>query len=143
MTSPRGKAPHAVVLVAGPVRAHLHRIPGHSHAKRVLPRGRVLYPVQVALLDAVFFGAAKLGLTMAFVASGMAIWGTVGGYPIGSPLSSMKLTPRNSQWVGSAAGRPSGRCIAWGSETCNARQSRPAGQIRKQKKHHAYSDHSL
>jgi hypothetical protein len=36
MTSPRGKNPHAAVLVAEPVRAPLQRIPGHSHffAKR-------------------------------------------------------------------------------------------------------------
>src|SRR5262249_3948667 len=68
MTSPSGKDRHGFVSVTEPVRAHPQRIPGRSHEKRVLPRGRAFYPVQVALLAAVYFGAAKLGLTMAFVA---------------------------------------------------------------------------
>jgi hypothetical protein len=71
---------HTAVLVTEPVRAHLQRISGRSHAQRVLPCGRGLDPVRMALLAAVYFGAAKLGLTMAFVAASMAIWGTVGGY---------------------------------------------------------------
>ena len=57
-----------MVLVAEPVRARPQRIPGRSPEKPVLARGRAFYPVQVALLTAVYFGAAKLGLTMAFVA---------------------------------------------------------------------------
>src|SRR5262245_9058342 len=73
MTSPRGKDPHAAVLVAEPVRTPLQRIPGRSHAKRVFPFGRALSPVRVALLAPVYWGASKLGLTMA-------IGGTVGGY---------------------------------------------------------------
>jgi hypothetical protein len=67
MTSPSGKDPHAAVLVAEPVLAHLQRIPGRSRAKRVLSCGRALYPVQLALLAAVDFCAAKVGLTMAAV----------------------------------------------------------------------------
>jgi hypothetical protein len=81
MTSPSGKDSHTAVWVAEPALAHFQRIPGRSHAKRVLLCGRARYPVQVALLAAVYLGAAKLGLTMAFVASGRAIWGTVGGSP--------------------------------------------------------------
>jgi hypothetical protein len=81
MTSPRGKDSHTAVWVAEPVLAHLQRIPGRSHAKRVLLCGRARYPVQVALLSEVYLGAAKQGLTMASVASGRAIGGTVGGYP--------------------------------------------------------------
>ena len=57
MTSPRAKDPHAAVLVAEPVRAHPQRIPGRSHEKPVLAWGRAYYPVQVALLAAVYFGA--------------------------------------------------------------------------------------
>ena len=57
MTSPGSKEPHSVVLVAEPVRAHPQRIPGPSHDKPVLPWGRAFYPVQVALLAAVYFGA--------------------------------------------------------------------------------------
>jgi hypothetical protein len=48
--------------------AHPQRIPERSHEKPVLPWGRAFYPVQVALLAAVYFGAAKAGLSMAFVA---------------------------------------------------------------------------
>ena len=55
MTSLRGKEPHTAVLGAEPVRAHLRRIPGRSQAQRVLPCGRALSPVRVALLAAVYF----------------------------------------------------------------------------------------
>src|SRR5262249_31774151 len=65
---PGGRDPHSVVLAAEPVRAHPQRFPGRSHHKPVLAWGRAFYPEQVALLAAVYFGAAKLGLTMAFVA---------------------------------------------------------------------------
>lgn len=59
MTSPSDKDPHAV-LVAEPVLAHLQRIPGRSHAKPVLLCGRALSLVRVALLAALYLGAAKL-----------------------------------------------------------------------------------
>jgi hypothetical protein len=66
MTSPSGKDSHGFVSVTEPILAHPQRIlPGRSLAKRVLLCGRVLYPVRVALLAAFYFGAAKLGLTMA------------------------------------------------------------------------------
>jgi hypothetical protein len=68
MTSPSGKDWHVLVAVTEPVLAHPQRIPGRSHEKPVLPRGRAFYPVQVALLAAAYFGAAKVGLSMAFVA---------------------------------------------------------------------------
>jgi hypothetical protein len=85
MTSPGGRAPHSVVLVAEPMRAHPQRIPGSSHEKPVLAWGRAIFPVQVALLAAVYLGAAlhfgqPAASLMTFVASGVAIWGTVGGY---------------------------------------------------------------
>ena len=68
MTSPGGKDRHGFVSVTEPVLAHPQHIPGRSHEKRVLSRGRAFYPVQVVLLATIYFGAAKLGLTMAFVA---------------------------------------------------------------------------
>jgi hypothetical protein len=67
MTSPSSMDPHAAVWVADAVLAHLQRNPGRSHAQRVLPCGRALYPVRVALLAAASFGAAKVGLTMVAV----------------------------------------------------------------------------
>ena len=67
MTSPSGKDAHAAVLVADAVLAHLQRNPGRSHAQRVLPCGRALYPVRLALLAAFYLGAATVGLTMAAV----------------------------------------------------------------------------
>ena len=79
MTSPSVTNLHGFVSVAEPVPAHPQHIPGRSHEKRVLPRGRAFYPVQVALLAAVYFGAAKLGLTMAFVAEQVtAVWPPTG-----------------------------------------------------------------
>jgi integral membrane sensor domain MASE1 len=79
MTSPGGWDPHSVVLVAEPVGAHPQRFPGRSHEKPVLAGGRAFYPVQLALLAAVYFGAAKLGLTMAFVAEQVtAVWPPTG-----------------------------------------------------------------
>jgi hypothetical protein len=65
MPSPRGKDPHAAVLVAEPVRPLPQRLPGRSPAQRVLPCGRALYPGQVTLLAAVYGGAARVGLTRA------------------------------------------------------------------------------
>ena len=68
MTSPSGKDWHVLVAVTEAALAHPQRIPGRSHEKPVLPRGRTSFPVQVALLAAVYLGATKVGLTMAFVA---------------------------------------------------------------------------
>src|SRR6516225_5287035 len=99
MTSPSGRDPHSVMLVAGPVRAHPQRIPGSSHAKPVLPWGRALYPVQMALLAAVYFGAAKVGLSMAFVAEQVtAVWP-----PTGIALAALILFGYRA-WPGIALG---------------------------------------
>src|SRR5262245_38894682 len=79
MASPSGKDPHAVALAAEHGMTHPQRIPGRSHDKPVLQCGWVLYPVQLALLAAVYFGAAKLGLTMALVAEQVtAVWPPTG-----------------------------------------------------------------
>ena len=75
MTSPSGKDWHVLVAVTEAALAHPQRIPGRSHEKPVLPRGRAFYPVQVALLAAAYFGAAKVGLSLAFVAEQVtAVW---------------------------------------------------------------------
>src|SRR5215472_10397842 len=65
-----------------------HGFPSNSHQvikfsreneKPVLPRGWAFSPVQVALLAAAYFGAARLGLTMAFVAEQVtAVWPPTG-----------------------------------------------------------------
>src|SRR5688572_10600467 len=79
MTSPSDKAQHGSVLVAEPELAHLRSNAGPSDEKPILPCGRVFYPVQVALLAAVYFGAAKLGLTMGYVAEQVtAVWPPTG-----------------------------------------------------------------
>src|SRR5262249_6704653 len=79
MTSPSSRDPHRVVLVPEPVHAPPQRIPWLAPEKPVLPGGRAFYPVQVALLAAAYFGAAKLGLTMAFVAEQVtAVWPPTG-----------------------------------------------------------------
>jgi PAS domain S-box-containing protein len=79
MTSPSGKGHHASALVAEHFLAPPQRIPGSSHEKPVLPYGWAFYPVQLALLAAVYFGAAKLGLSMAFVAEQVtAVWPPTG-----------------------------------------------------------------
>jgi integral membrane sensor domain MASE1 len=53
------------------------RRPGHQ--KPVWRFGWAFYPVQLAVLAAVYFGAAKLGLTMAFVAEQVtAVWPPTG-----------------------------------------------------------------
>src|SRR5262249_9759897 len=55
------------------------RILGRSYEKPILRCGWAFYLVQVALLAAVYFGAAKLGLTMAFVAEQVtAVWPPTG-----------------------------------------------------------------
>ena len=46
------------------------------------PGGRALYPVRVALLAAAYFGAARPGLTRAFVAErGTVVWPPAGIAP--------------------------------------------------------------
>src|SRR5688572_17452432 len=58
------------------VLAYRQRIPERSHQK---PSGWASYPVQLGLLAAVYFGAAKLGLTMAFVSEQVtAVWPPTG-----------------------------------------------------------------
>ena len=67
------------MLVPEHVLASRQRIPGPSHQKPALFHGWAGYPVQWALLAAVYFGAAKLGLTMAFVAEQVtAVWPPTG-----------------------------------------------------------------
>ena len=79
MTSPSEQGPPRLG-VGG--RASTHASAAHpraSHEKPVLPSGWAFYPVQLALLAAVYFGAAKLGLTMAFVAEQVtAVWPPTG-----------------------------------------------------------------
>src|SRR5262249_52186402 len=54
-------------------------IPEQSHEKADIHWKWAFYPVQIALLAAVYFGAAKLGLTMAFVAEQVtAVWPPTG-----------------------------------------------------------------
>ena len=67
MTSPGGKDRHGFVAVTEPARAHPQRIPGRSHEKAVWPRGRAFEPVPVALLAAAYFGAAKVGQSIALL----------------------------------------------------------------------------
>ena len=77
MASPSGKGQDA--LAAEHVLPHPRRMPGSRHEKPVWRYGSASYPVQLALLAAVYFGAAKLGLAMAFVAPQVtAVWPTTG-----------------------------------------------------------------
>ena len=79
MTSPRSKGHHASALVAEHVLAPPQPLPGACREKPVWRYGWASYPVQLALLAAVYFGAAKLGLTMAFVAEQVtAVWPPTG-----------------------------------------------------------------
>src|SRR5262245_65092966 len=79
MVSPTGKRHHASALVAEHVLAPPQLILGACHEKPVWRYGWAIYPAQLALLAAVYFGAAKLGLTMAFVAEQVtAVWPPTG-----------------------------------------------------------------
>src|SRR5262249_18609589 len=79
MTSPSGKDRHGFGAVTEPALAPPQRLPGRSHAKPVWPRGRAFYAVPVALLAAACFGAARVGLSMAFVAEQVtAVWPPTG-----------------------------------------------------------------
>jgi PAS domain S-box-containing protein len=66
-------------MISPPFLAHPQALPDCSHEEPVELHGRAFYPLQVALLAAVYFGAAKLGLTMAFVADQVtAVWPPTG-----------------------------------------------------------------
>src|SRR5262245_12796993 len=95
MTSPRAKGPYGFVPVTESVCAHPQRNSGPSHEKAVLRYGWALYPAPVALLPAAYVGAARLGLTMAFVSTRFEessfLW---------SLLPSPKCWPSNAeQWL--------------------------------------------
>src|SRR5262249_41153937 len=77
MTSPRSKDPHA--LAKASEQTLTPHIPGHSHKNTVLRCGWVFHALQMAFLAAFYFGAARLGLTMAFVAEQVtAVWPPTG-----------------------------------------------------------------
>ena len=97
MTSPRGKDHNAVVTEQ--TFTQPRRIPGRSYEKPVLCCGWAFYPVQVALLAAVYFGAARVGLSMAFVAEQVtAVWP-----PTGIALAALLLFGYRA-WPGIAIG---------------------------------------
>jgi PAS domain S-box-containing protein len=99
MSSPRGKGQHGFALVAEQVFAPPQPIPRRSDKNPVLHDGWALYAVQVALLAAVYFGAAKLGLTMAFVSEQVtAVWP-----PTGIALAALLLFGYRA-WPGIALG---------------------------------------
>src|SRR5262245_52631996 len=87
MTSPSGDAQHALALVDAHVLTHSKHIPGCSYGKPGFHTGWALYLVQVALVAAVYVGAAKLGLTMALVAEQV----TVVWPPTGIALAALLL----------------------------------------------------
>src|SRR6516165_3775822 len=60
-----GKPGPTRVLKVKRLLTHLQQIPRRSHDWPVLRHKWAFYSVQVVLLAAVYFGAAKLGLTMA------------------------------------------------------------------------------
>jgi integral membrane sensor domain MASE1 len=111
MTSPIAKNTHGFVSATEPALAHWRRIPGRSHKKPALR----FYPVQVTLLAAVYFAAAKLGLTMAFVAEQVtAVWPPTGialaallslGYRVwpGVALGAFLVTASANESFGTAA----------------------------------------
>src|SRR5262245_21268189 len=111
MTSPSSKSQHAKAWVAEQVHAP-PPLPGDSAKKPDLGRGRAFYTLQVAFLTAVYFGAAKLGLTMAFVAEQVtAVWP-----PTGIALAALLLFGYRL-WPG----------IALGAFLANATANEPLG----------------
>jgi integral membrane sensor domain MASE1 len=92
MTSPSGKDPHAAVLVAEPVLVPLQRLPDLLLAVAAVsllvfagPTALFsFHPLAYTVFPFVIWAALRFGLPAAtlrtFVASGLAIWGTVGGY---------------------------------------------------------------
>jgi hypothetical protein len=94
MTSPSGKDRHGFVAVTEPALAPPQRLPGRSHEKSVLPRGRAFDPVQVAILAAAYVGAAKVGLSMAFVAEQVTVvWPPTGIAPAALLLFGSRAWP--------------------------------------------------
>src|SRR5215471_5862796 len=70
---------HNGVLVAEHIRALPRRISEPSHAKPVWQWGSLFYSIGLALLATIYYGAAKLGLTMAIVAEQVtAVWPPTG-----------------------------------------------------------------
>ena len=79
MASPSAKDQAGFAPVAEKLLAAPPRTPRRSHEEPVRHSGWAPYPAQVALLAAAYFGAAKLGLTMAFVAEQVtAVWPPTG-----------------------------------------------------------------
>src|SRR5262245_37056900 len=79
LASPENKDQYAPALLAGQPRTRSQRIPWSSQEKSALRCGSAFYALQVGFLAAVYFGAAKLGLTMAFVAEQVtAVWPPTG-----------------------------------------------------------------
>jgi PAS domain S-box-containing protein len=114
MTSPSGKDHHGLAPVAEQVRTYPQHIPERSHGKSPLRLGWAFYPTQVALLAAVYFGAAKLGLTMAFVAEQVtAVWP-----PTGIALAALFFLGYRA-WPG----------IALGAFLVNATANEPLGTV--------------
>src|SRR6516164_9524232 len=116
MTSPAGTELQGLVLVAEHRLTHPRCIPAHYHEKADIHWKWASYPVQLALLAAVYFGAAKLGLTMAFVAEQVtAVWPPTGislaallffGYRLwpGIALGAFLVNATANEPVGVAAG---------------------------------------
>src|SRR5262245_1703844 len=79
MVSPRSDAHRALASVDQYALTSSQPIPGFSPGNLVFRAGRVLYPLQVALVATVYIVAAKLGLTMALVAEQVTVvWPTTG-----------------------------------------------------------------
>src|SRR5262245_52061923 len=79
MSSPGDNIRHDAVLVVERRPAHPQRTTGPTDERPGLRDGWVWYLAQVASLAAVYFGAAKLGLTMATVADQVsAVWPPTG-----------------------------------------------------------------
>src|SRR5262249_46551133 len=110
LTLPSGKD-HNVVVTEQEF-THPQRIPRRSYEKPVLRCAWAFYPVKVALLAAVYFGAAKVGLSMAFVAEQV----TAGWPPTGIALAALILFGFRA-WPG----------IALGAFLANATANAPLG----------------
>src|SRR5262245_15516545 len=79
MSSPSDSDQHGGVLAVERGAAHPQRTTGRLDERTVLRGGWALYSAQVVCLAAAYFGAAKLGLTMAFVAEQVtAVWPPTG-----------------------------------------------------------------
>ncbi len=79
MSSPSCQDQRTLALVADHVLPHLRRISGACHEKPEWRYGWAFDSLRLALLAAVYFSAAKLGLTMAFVTEQVtAVWPPTG-----------------------------------------------------------------